>query len=50
MLVCELFCDLKVVLFSIYVNDIGNIWIIENTVLFVVDDTSLICKDLNLAK
>lgn len=23
---------------------------IENTVLFVVDDTSLICKDLNLAK
>lgn len=50
MLVCELFCDLKVVLFSIYVNDIGNIWLIENTVLFVVDDTSLICKDLNLAK
>lgn len=22
---------------------------IENTILFVVDDTSLICKDLNLA-
>lgn len=50
MLVSELFCDLNVVLFSIYVNDIGNIWLIENTVLFVVDDTSLICKDLNLAK
>lgn len=50
MLVCELFCDLKDVLFSIYVNDIDNIGLIENTVLSVVDDTSLICKDLNLAK
>lgn len=43
-------CGLKFVLFSIYVNDIGNIGMIENTILFVVDDTSLICKDLNLAK
>lgn len=50
MFVCELFYDLKVVLFSIYVNDIGNSGLIDNTVLFVVDDTSLICKDLHFAK
>lgn len=48
MLVCELFCDLKDVLFSIYVNDINNIGLIDNTVLFVVDDTFLICKDFKL--